>query len=513
MSIVFAVSSQDQLQAGIPWCSQMARATEMPVHVAVIGADRKVLLKHTQSKLGNELETNSKPAKAELIEETAEALVEFAGSVGCKCLVMIRGTDGKAFQQAAFEKSPFVAIWLRAAGEPPTEREHVFSALSDTQLICGNTMEKFLRLIPAEVIVKEKVDAEDSEAIACAVESVTGGDFDDHDLICVGIKDPDKSDGAYQFALRLFESDNAASVALISDGHTIGETVSRSVSERIKNWVSWVAPPMEREERVMLVDNLVQGSKPNLEFLGLISASAMLAAFGLLQDSAAVIIGAMLIAPLMAPILGAGLSLTHGNRPLFKSSLLTICLGFVGALGASIAFGLLVLMVRPTSANHLDWITPEMWSRCRPSPLDFCVGLVGGIAAAYAQTRKHLSSALAGAAIAAALVPPISTAGLQIAFGIWGNAKGVPEGSLPVVGPLLLVTVNVLTIMIGAAFVLWARGMRSDRETTVKAKWVPRAVAVLLILIAIILVKVVGPDMMFPGDSKSTKTETVVTPD
>ena len=74
-------------------------------------------------------------------------------------------------------------------------------------------------------------------------------------------------------------------------------------------------------------------------------------------------------------------------------------------------------------------------------------------------------------------------------------------------------TVNVLTIMIGAAFVLWARGMRSDRETTVKAKWVPRAVAVLLILIAIILVKVVGPDMMFPGDSKSTKTETVVTPD
>ena len=208
----------------------------------------------------------------------------------------------------------------------------------------------------------------------------------------------------------------------------------------------------------------------------------------------------MLIAPLMTPILGAGLSLTHGNRPLFKSSLITITLGFFGALAASILFGWLVLMVRPTSNNHLDWITPEMWSRCRPSPLDFCVGLVGGLAAAYAQTRKHLSSALAGAAIAAALVPPLSTAGLQVAFGVWDrSAEGVPTGALPILGPLLLVTVNVLTIMIGASFVLWARGMRSDQAN--KSKWVPRVIFLLLVLTSLILVWIVGPEMMFPSDS------------
>ncbi len=146
---------------------------------------------------------------------------------------------------------------------------------------------------------------------------------------------------------------------------------------------------MDRDARRELAQDLEQGSQPNLEFLGLISASSMLAAFGLLQDSAAVIIGAMLIAPLMTPIIGAGLALTQGNRPLFRSALRTILLGFVGALFASILFGWLLLLLFEERR-----FTDEMWARCRPSPLDFCVGLVGGIAASYARTRSHLSSAL-----------------------------------------------------------------------------------------------------------------------
>ncbi len=112
--------------------------------------------------------------------------------------------------------------------------------------------------------------------------------------------------------------------------------LAETAAARIRKWFSSIAPPMQRDQRIALADDLVEGSQPNLEFLGLMSASAMLAAFGLMQDSAAVIIGAMLIAPLMTPIMGAGLSLTHGNRPLFKTSWLTIGIGFLIVVSGSI---------------------------------------------------------------------------------------------------------------------------------------------------------------------------------
>jgi uncharacterized membrane protein len=185
----------------------------------------------------------------------------------------------------------------------------------------------------------------------------------------------------------------------------------------------------------------------------------------------------------MTPIVGAGLALSQGNRPLFQSALWTISLGFIGALTASVLFGWLFLLFQEPQ------ITGEMWARCRPSPLDFCVGLVGGIAASYAQTRRHLSSALAGAAIAAALVPPIATAGLQIAFGVWDKS----EKGVPVMGPLLLVSVNVLMIMIGSSFVLWARGMRSDRSLGMQSRWTLRMFALLLVLALMTLIWILHP--------------------
>ncbi|NND99620.1 MAG: DUF389 domain-containing protein, partial [Pirellulaceae bacterium] len=474
MSVVFVVGSEDQLRLGTPWCKRFCDSTHMPVHVLVIGQESRVLQRHAQTTLSNHLEIPLDKLSISVVEKNADAVLQAVKSAGGRYLLMLRNAHDDAMQQEIFEHSPIWTIWLRTSEIPPTQREHVFCGLAQTQSIATSAAEQLLGLIPSKVVVTESLNSQDATSddaassspsisaneIAQGVEQIVAGDYDEHDLLVVGVEDPVPDDSAHRFGLGLIHSQTTASVAMVSDGDSIRQSLHRSLNERIQTWVASVAPPMEREERVALVDNLVLGSKPNLEFLGLISASSMLAAFGLLQDSAAVIIGAMLIAPLMTPILGAGLSLAHGNRPLFKTSLMTISLGFVGALGASILFGLLVIMVRPTSHNHLDWITPEMWSRCRPSPLDFCVGLVGGMAASYAQTRRHLSAALAGAAIAAALVPPLSTAGLQIAFGIWGDLDSqlVPPGVLPVIGPLLLVSVNVLTIMVGASFVLWARG-------------------------------------------------------
>ncbi|MEL7335039.1 MAG: DUF389 domain-containing protein, partial [Planctomycetota bacterium] len=225
------------------------------------------------------------------------------------------------------------------------------------------------------------------------------------------------------------------------------------------------------------------------EFLLLISASSILAAFGLIQNSAAVIIGAMLIAPLMTPILGGGMALSIGNRPLMRRAFLSITLGFAGALVTSTLFGLVFRLFDNRDLSLVE--QTEMWARCNPSVLDACVGLVGGMAAAYARTRSHLSSALAGAAIAAALVPPITTAGLQIAMGVWEtNQRGTP-----ILGPLMVVFVNILTILVGSSWILWMRGLRNRKSNpnpnaTRSDRFRFRMIVLLLTLIVIVLIEV-----------------------
>ena len=111
------------------------------------------------------------------------------------------------------------------------------------------------------------------------------------------------------------------------------------------------------------------------------------------------------------------------------------------------------------------------------------------MAAAYARTRTHLSSALAGAAIAAALVPPISTAGLQVAFGVW---KGEEGAGTPVVGPLIVVGINVLTIMTAASLVLWLRGIRvRSGGIRPQDRWAMRMFVMLLALVLFVLLSLI----------------------
>ncbi len=482
MSIVFVVESEDGLRGGIPWCKHIAKRTGQPIHTLVLGADRRVLLEHARKSLAKHLEISADQVSVESIEMDQSAVLDFAHDKACSTLLLMDGPHRGDLQETVFMKSPVRTILMRSSGQIPTETSKVSLAVATDENFLG-TVDFVLGFRPSEVFCEESTaDAtEVGRQVRYGMESHQQAD----ELLLFDIQNPNHDDAALVAGLEILSEPSQASIALVQSGHNLAQ----SFLAKAKRWAADVAPPMTREERLELSADLEQNSTPNLEFLGLISAAAMLAAFGLLQDSAAVIIGAMLIAPLMTPILGTGLAITHGNRKLFKSALLTIGLGFVGALGSSILFGGLVWLVRPVEADHLNWVTPEMWSRCRPSPLDFCVGLVGGLAAAYARTRQHLSAALAGAAIAAALVPPISTAGLQIAFGIWGNH---PQGTA-VIGPILLVSVNVLTIIIGASSILWLRGIRGDRAPSTKDKWVIRVIAILILLVLIALVISIRP--------------------
>ncbi len=478
MSVVFVVGSEEQLSSGAAWCERLAKVTGGVVHIAVIGSDRKTLAEHARRKIAEQPGLVGKKLTVKLVESEAAAVLEYADSVRCKTLLIVHRTNDADFQRKLFEQSKVRTIWVHAKGPPPDSPNHVFAMLRRPSLVTTIGSERMLGITPATPLC-ESLDFDENGLLSEVSAAMEAKSLGVDDLLLCGVEDAVSSDHVYKTGLSLLEQPGEATIALVHTGDSFVETIAL----KIHQWVATVAPPMEREQRIELAQNLQTGSRPNLEFLGLISASSMLAAFGLLQDSAAVIIGAMLIAPLMTPIVGAGLALSHGNRPLFQSALWTIALGFVGALTASILFGWLFLMFQEPH------ITAEMWARCRPSPLDFCVGLVGGIAASYAQTRRHLSSALAGAAIAAALVPPIATAGLQIAFGVWDRS----ELGVPVLGPLLLVSVNVLMIMIGSSFVLWARGMRSDRSLGRQARWALRMFALLLMLALMTLIWILHP--------------------
>ena len=471
MSVVFVVESEDQLDCGVAWCQKLVRMGARSLHVNVVGKDRKTLTEHARRRISERID--SIPVHVEQVANDAAEILRHAEIAGAKTMLFVYRAEDSDLQKELFRRTSTRSIWVRGVPRDHQSPGRMMKILPNHDITVA-VSEQILSVTPSDSLLDHlpETDQHLDVEIGSAIEA---NNLQEGDLIVCGADDFGNGDIGYRAGLLLLGKPMEASVAIMHGGHSFVESV-----------VTWVyrlaakaAPPMDREARRELASDLESGSDLNVEFLGLMSASAMLAAFGLLQDSAAVIIGAMLIAPLMTPIIGAGLALTQGNRPLFRSAVRTVLLGFACALAASVLFGWLVLVFQEPK------FTDEMWSRCRPSPLDFCVGLVGGIAASYARTRSHLSSALAGAAIAAALVPPISTAGLEIAFGAWNLAD--PPG-MPITGPLLLVGINVMTIMIGSSIVLWARGMRIDPTHALRDRWALRMVAMLVLLAMLTLI-------------------------
>ncbi|NNJ86391.1 MAG: DUF389 domain-containing protein [Akkermansiaceae bacterium] len=193
--------------------------------------------------------------------------------------------------------------------------------------------------------------------------------------------------------------------------------------------------------------------------------STAIAGLGLLADSAAVVIGAMLVAPLMTPLLGGGLAVVQGNWPLWKQCQKAVLLGFLSALVIGAVLG-----------SIARWIglgvTGELMARGEPTPLDLGVAFISGIAASYCLARPRLSSALAGVAIAAALVPPIATTGVTLAMGEHDIARGAA----------LLFGTNVVAIVLGSALNFLIAGVRGKQSTT--RIWAQRLIIVMALACA-----------------------------
>ncbi|HSU52077.1 MAG TPA: TIGR00341 family protein [Segetibacter sp.] len=149
--------------------------------------------------------------------------------------------------------------------------------------------------------------------------------------------------------------------------------------------------------------------------LWILLCAALLASLGLDTNSTAVIIGAMLISPLMSPILGVGISVAIHEKALLIRSLKNLGM----AVGISLFASVLYFTLTP-----LGEVTPELQARTFPTLLDVLVALFGGIAGIVSISRRDQTNAIPGVAIATALMPPLCTAGFGIAVGNWNYFLG-----------------------------------------------------------------------------------------
>lgn len=230
-----------------------------------------------------------------------------------------------------------------------------------------------------------------------------------------------------------------------------------------------VVPQLERADRVALVERVQGNSRWDFDFIMLIALSTLIAGLGLVQNSAAVIIGAMLVAPLMTPLVGGGLALVQGNAVLIRHAAKAVTLGFLLAFSIGYVLG----WIAPNAA-----MTGQMLSRSEPNVLDLAVAFISGIAAAYATARPNLSAALPGVAIAAALVPPIATSGLALALGRPYVAAGAA---------LLFVT-NILAIVLGSASALFTIGVQANHEHGREKTWIRRLTLGLVCLTIVVTI-------------------------
>ncbi len=188
-----------------------------------------------------------------------------------------------------------------------------------------------------------------------------------------------------------------------------------------------------------LFSALREEAKLTSTFMTLLILATMIATLGLFVNSASVIIGAMLLAPLMQPIVSLSMAALRQESVMELTAFKTIAVGVASVLLTAA----LIAWMMPIAK-----LTTEMAGRLSPTIIDLFVAIVSGAAAAYAKSNEKISSSLAGVAIAVALVPPIAVAGIGLGWGEWHMFSSA----------FLLFLTNLIGIVLAAALTFMVLG-------------------------------------------------------
>ncbi|MCB1747309.1 MAG: DUF389 domain-containing protein [Gammaproteobacteria bacterium] len=274
---------------------------------------------------------------------------------------------------------------------------------------------------------------------------------DDRDLLLVEAENPEHLQRvrAMLGKLRRERGDLGCNVGLIRAADAAGLGRVDRALERLRHHL----PRLTREERIALHDTLERGASLSADFLVLLTLSAAIAALGLIQSSTAVVVGAMLVAPLMTPLVAAGMALTQANVRLFRTAMKSVLAGVSAALLVSVVVGVL---------SPWDDLSAEVVARGSPNLFDLGIAFLSGVAAAYALARRGAVGALVGVAIAVALVPPLVATGIALTKG-----ELVVSG-----GALTLFFTNLLAIVLGSAISFRLFGVDVSLRGTAAPRWV-----------------------------------------
>ena len=386
-------------------------------------------------------------------EQTADELVR---SSSCQTFALLYG-----------EKAPSE---IKRVLFVPTGREHDRSALrlvetlrqrrkaqvtigaieDETGAKAGQTGERYIRALLHE----EALDVEAFEVKVVVDRLKHRGVvelFEDHDLVVTGAN-------AVSRVQPLRQSLGDAAVAIVKRTPPLSK-------HAIADWLPRINPA----DHADLLHDLSTGSAWGSDFITMLGLASAIASLGLLQNSPAVVIGSMLLAPLMTPLLGLGLALGQADVRVMRLCGKSIGLGFLLTLAVSYLIGI----ITPAGVTLPD----EVLARGGPNVLDLLIAVFAAAAATFAMARPNISGAIAGVAIATALVPPVCAVGISLAHGEWLNAFGASA----------LFFTNLVAIIVMSSFtfsllgITAARALPRHRRRAVLGRW---SLVVLLLVLA-----------------------------
>ena len=211
----------------------------------------------------------------------------------------------------------------------------------------------------------------------------------------------------------------------------------------------WAVNLETKVPRVELYETRIASSKPSLGFFVLLISSAVIATLGLISNSTAVVIGAMIVAPLMDSILSLAFGLAVSDGQLIRRSAVTVTLGVTAVVSTSAIISLLL---------GIGHVQSEITARTSPNLIDLGIAVAAAVAGSFSMTRERLSNSIAGVAIAVALVPPLSVSGIGLTLGddvvaVFGRGTVAGLTNQIAEGSFLLFLANLIGIAVASLVV------------------------------------------------------------
>lgn len=228
-------------------------------------------------------------------------------------------------------------------------------------------------------------------------------------------------------------------------------------------------------DRDEVYSDIFENRQFNAIYLTMLLMAGLIALLGLLINSPAVIIGAMLISPLMGPILSCGLALTLADWDLGKKGLRNVALSVVEVLA---------ITALVTALSPLKDSTAEILARSNPNLMDLLIAFFSGVAGSIALTSRSKTglTIIPGVAIATAVMPPLATTGFGIATAQWQIARG----------SFMLFFTNLVAIIISADLVFFVAGFRtSQRSGSTSPAFLRSRAIIALVILAVISIPLI----------------------